>query len=195
MKSKSSGGSESHKALLYQLTGIKAKKPHTILPVNVWRKTQRDDIETALRERIIQTSAVNASGEYKKLASIRETMVREMYGALSKENKAHWEREAKEEYTAAVAKWTRDLDAPPSTAPADRQRYVATSSYLSHSNVSASQRCIQGLVQFIQPILDLVRDSTGWTASFIAGGPEPAHEGRLNVIRWAQSSLLRQKLF
>ncbi|PPQ90579.1 hypothetical protein CVT25_015165 [Psilocybe cyanescens] len=27
----------------------------------------------------------------------------------------------------------------------------------------------------MQPILDIICDSTGWKASFIAGGPEPAH--------------------
>jgi hypothetical protein len=42
--------------------------------------------------------------------------------------------------------------------------------------------CIQGLTQFIMQILDLVCQATGWKASLIAGGPEPAHAGRLNVI-------------
>ncbi|KAJ3494286.1 hypothetical protein NLJ89_g10841 [Agrocybe chaxingu] len=53
---------------------------------------------------------------------------------------------------------------PPSTAPEDRQR------------------CIQGLIKFIEPILDIVCEATGWKASFFAGGPEPAFEGRLNMV-------------
>ena len=44
-------------------------------------------------------------------------------------------------------------------------------------------RCIQGLVQFAQPILDLICEATGWKCSLIAGGPEPAHGGWLNIIR------------
>ncbi|KAJ3483572.1 hypothetical protein NLJ89_g12050 [Agrocybe chaxingu] len=34
----------------------------------------------------------------------------------------------------------------------------------------------------MEPILDLVSEATGWKASFIAGGPEPAVGGRLNMI-------------
>ena len=45
-------------------------------------------------------------------------------------------------------------------------------------------RCIQGLVRFAQPILDLISEATSWKTTLLAGGPEPAHEGRLNVIRY-----------
>lgn len=45
-------------------------------------------------------------------------------------------------------------------------------------------RCIQGLVRFAQPILDMICDVTGWKCTLVAGGPEPAHGGRLNVIRY-----------
>jgi hypothetical protein len=47
-----------------------------------------------------------------------------------------------------------------------------------------SPRCIYGLVNFVQPILDLLCEATGWTATLMAGGPEPAHGGRLNVMRF-----------
>ncbi|KJA12734.1 hypothetical protein HYPSUDRAFT_210178 [Hypholoma sublateritium FD-334 SS-4] len=52
----------------------------------------------------------------------------------------------------------------PSTAPGDRQRVI------------------ESLGQIMQPILDLVADHTGWKVSMIAGGPEPADGGRLNVV-------------
>jgi len=48
----------------------------------------------------------------------------------------------------------------------------------------ATYRCIQGLVRFAQPILDLISEATGWKTTLLAGGPEPAHGGRLNVIRY-----------
>jgi len=35
----------------------------------------------------------------------------------------------------------------------------------------------------MQPILDKICDATGWKATFLAGGPEPAHDGRLNILR------------
>ena len=50
-------------------------------------------------------------------------------------------------------------------------------------------RCIQGLVRFAQPILELVTEATGWACSMLAGGPEPAHAGRLNMIRWGSFNL------
>lgn len=45
-------------------------------------------------------------------------------------------------------------------------------------------RCIHGLAEFIQPILDGVYDATGWEATFIAGGTDPTHDNRFEVIRW-----------
>lgn len=36
----------------------------------------------------------------------------------------------------------------------------------------------------MQPILDLVCEATGWKATFIAGGPEPADGGRMNCVRY-----------
>ena len=45
-------------------------------------------------------------------------------------------------------------------------------------------RCIQGLTKFVQPILDGICATTGWKATFIAGGPEQADNSHLNAIRW-----------
>ncbi len=33
------------------------------------------------------------------------------------------------------------------------------------------------------PILDGIAERTGWKLSLVAGGPEPANMGRLNVLR------------
>ena len=50
--------------------------------------------------------------------------------------------------------------------------------------IQSCGRCIQSLVRFMQPILDLTSQATGWPLTLITGGPEPAHGGRLNVIRY-----------
>lgn len=42
---------------------------------------------------------------------------------------------------------------------------------------------IQSLASFVEPILDLIADHTGWKVTLVAGGPEPADAGRLNMIR------------
>jgi len=57
-----------------------------------------------------------------------------------------------------------------------------------HKYLFYCARCIEGLVGFAQPILDLICQATGWKVTMIAGGPEPAHEGRLNVIRYVLNS-------
>ena len=41
---------------------------------------------------------------------------------------------------------------------------------------------INCLPKFILPLLDLIADHTGWKVSIIAGGPQPADGGRLNMI-------------
>lgn len=50
-------------------------------------------------------------------------------------------------------------------------------------------RVINCLPKFIEPLLDLIADHTGWNISVIAGGPEPADGGRLNIIRYVVCSL------
>ena len=42
----------------------------------------------------------------------------------------------------------------------------------------------------MQPVLDGICAATGWKASLIAGGPEPSHGGRLNVVRFVKFFLL-----
>lgn len=44
-------------------------------------------------------------------------------------------------------------------------------------------RIIECLPRFLQPILDMIADHSGWKVTLITGGPEPADGGRLNVIR------------
>ncbi|KAF9535907.1 hypothetical protein CPC08DRAFT_731758, partial [Agrocybe pediades] len=87
-----------------------------------------------------------------------------MFARLTAREKEAFEEEAREEYEAELAQWQKDMDGQLSESPESRQR------------------CIEGLVRFMQPVLDLVAEATGWKCTFMAGGPEPAHGGRLNVI-------------
>ena len=48
---------------------------------------------------------------------------------------------------------------------------------------TAISRCIEALVRFILPILNLICEAMGWKATLLAGGPEPAMGGRLNMAR------------
>ncbi|KAF8200837.1 hypothetical protein BJ912DRAFT_843931 [Pholiota molesta] len=105
-------------------------------------------------------------------AALRDKVAKELYAALDDEEKEEWKKQAQEEHKASVAAWKRNTDGSFSTDPADRQR------------------CVYGLVNFVQPVLDLICEATGWKATFIAGGPEPAHGGCLNVISIHSGSTL-----
>ena len=48
---------------------------------------------------------------------------------------------------------------------------------------SSSFRVISHIPSFAQPILDLIAEYSGWKVTLIAGGPEPADAGRLNMCR------------
>ncbi|KAF9471899.1 hypothetical protein BDN70DRAFT_819435 [Pholiota conissans] len=104
----------------------------------------------------------NISGRQK--AGIRTQIYKEAYDSLDKEERDEWDNKAVKQYEDALAQYERALDAPPSTTPEDRQRIIT------------------GLPKFTQPILDMIADYTGWKATLIAGGPEPADNGRLNMV-------------
>lgn len=50
------------------------------------------------------------------------------------------------------------------------------------------RRAIQRLSAFMQPVLDAVMAHTGWKCTFIAGGPQPAAGGDLNIMRYVSPS-------
>ncbi|KAF9543145.1 hypothetical protein CPC08DRAFT_649983, partial [Agrocybe pediades] len=107
-----------------------------------------------------KTGKIKPNGQ----AGIREKVVKDLYSNVPDDEKAVFETRAAAEHEKAIRKWKAEMEGPISTNPEDRQR------------------CIQGLVRFTQPILDLICEATGWKATLIAGGPEPAHNGQLNVV-------------
>ncbi|KAF9522285.1 hypothetical protein CPB83DRAFT_899762 [Crepidotus variabilis] len=100
----------------------------------------------------------------KNLAPVREKVAKEMFDALSTPEKAKWEQKAKTDHAAALKKWEDEIKAGPPIAPESRQQ------------------CIQALATFVQPILDGIATYTGWKVTILAGGPEPAHKGRLTML-------------
>ncbi|KAF9471830.1 hypothetical protein BDN70DRAFT_938645 [Pholiota conissans] len=157
---KDSGVSDPYHSLLSKLTGREVTRPRCKTGVNTWRKTHRDEIEMELRKRM----GGDLTGKRDKLAAERDKIAREMFSKLSQEEQKRWKAMALEEHEALMKEYKKDLATAPSCAPEDRQR------------------CIQGLVQFMQPILDMVTDCTGWSTTFMAGGPEPAQHGQLNIM-------------
>ena len=175
---KESGASNPYHALLFQLTGKEMGCPHCKTAVNIWCKTQHVAIETK-----VKTHAVASGATRDKLAALQDKLAREMFSALTETEQEHWKNQANIESEAALAAWKHDMESDPSVDPVDHQQYVHSSSCV--PEIVLGSRCIQGLVRVVQPFLDLICKATGWKAMLIAAGPEPAHDGRLNIIRYA----------
>ena len=180
LNSKESGASNPYHALLFQLTGKEMGRPRRKTAVNVWRKTQRAAIEAR-----VKTHAASSGATRDKLAALRDKLAREMFSSLTDTEQEHWKSQANTESETALAAWKRNMESEPSTDPVDRQQCVYSTSYIPETDLGS--RCIQALVRVAQPFLDLICKATGWKATLIAGGPEPAHEGRLNIIRYVSS--------
>lgn len=103
--------------LLLQLTGTSSKPPRFNPASNIWRKDHRDEIETELSHR-----AKTEGRSRKTLAALRERVARELFGNLSQAEKNEWAEEAKQQHEAASSEWKKEISAPPSTRPADRER-------------------------------------------------------------------------
>ncbi|PPR07728.1 hypothetical protein CVT26_003721 [Gymnopilus dilepis] len=157
--SKTSGAHNPYRALLFKLTSQQFVRPRAKTACNVWRKTKRAEIEAKVKV----TAAEGGIGR-KGLAALRDKIARQMFCELPAEERRQWMDTADKESREALEVWEQEVTSPASTAPEDRQR------------------CILGLVRFMQPVLDLVCEATGWKATFVGGGPEPAHDGRLNII-------------
>lgn len=57
--------------------------------------------------------------------------------------------------------------------------------------IDCVHRCIEAMAKFVTPFLDMLGEATGWKVSLFAGGPEPADDGRLNLIRYVSFLFLR----
>ncbi|KAF9471528.1 hypothetical protein BDN70DRAFT_776825, partial [Pholiota conissans] len=158
---KDSGAHNPYHSLMAKLTGKDVVRPRLKTGANIWRKAHRDEIESHLKNRL-----GDLKGKRDRLAAERDKIARDMFAKLDTEEQNHWKAMALSEHDEQMKQYKEDLKlaSKPSRAPADRQR------------------CIQGLVGFMQPILDMVTDCTGWSFTVIGGGPEPAQKGQLNII-------------
>ncbi|KAF8954792.1 hypothetical protein BDZ97DRAFT_1675759 [Flammula alnicola] len=134
---------------------------HALMAKLTGKEVNRPRCKTGVNNRL-----GDLKGKKDRLAAERDKIAREMFAKLDEEEQRSWKVVAMDEHSELMKEYKKDaqLANTPSTDPADRQR------------------CIQGLVRFTQPILDMICDVTGWKATLIAGGPEPAQDGQLNII-------------
>ncbi|KAJ3503663.1 hypothetical protein NLJ89_g8330 [Agrocybe chaxingu] len=119
-----SGAQNPFSILLQQLTGVSFHRPRQKTPANVWRRTNREQIEEEAKRRAVE----DTTGPKKKLAPIRESVAKEMFASLSEQEKEEWAQVAKDEHAALLAKYKSEVESPPSTEPVDRQRQFSMES-------------------------------------------------------------------
>ena len=112
-----SGAHNPYRTLLHKLTGTTIQKPRQKPPVNIWRKTQRAEIDREAKKIFAAEDTPRS-----KHAAVRDKLARDMYELLPPEEKAGWTEQAKEEYDVAMARWKQDTEGNPSTVPEDRQK-------------------------------------------------------------------------
>ena len=117
MDPRESGAHNPYRTLLHKLTGTTIVKPRQKSPVNIWRKTQRKEIDLEAKK-ITERENTPRS----KHAAIRDKLARDLFEKLPEQEKAQWVEQAKEEYDAAVSRWRDDTEGNPSTEPEDHQR-------------------------------------------------------------------------
>ena len=116
------------------------------------------------------------------LAVLWDKVACEMFEKLSQEEKTHWIEVAKEEHNEALMRWKDDCEDNCSTSSKDCQRcdWFSSSQFYWYLLM---YRCIQGLIRFVQPILELIGEAIRWNCLIITGRPELAQGEWLNMIR------------
>ncbi|KAF9472824.1 hypothetical protein BDN70DRAFT_775212, partial [Pholiota conissans] len=145
--------------LMAKLAGIPVKKPRVRPGYTVWGQNNRQFVDPIYEQRV-----KDGNIPLRQRAALRMQVYKECFSELDEDERREYENRATEEHQAAVEKIEQTLNMPPSEAPADRQQVL------------------NNLPSFVQPILDLVAAHTGWKVTLLAGGPEPADKGRLNMM-------------
>lgn len=169
--------------LMAKLTGNVLHKPHQRTAYNLWGPQNRCFVDPIFNERVREGNI-----PVKQQAALRSAVYKELFDELPEDKRRDWIKQAEEEHKIALKKAEDVWSAGPSAAPEDRQRYAPYYAHLNPFLSTVYNRVIESLPQFMQPILDLIADHTGWKILLITGGPEPADGGRLNIVRYVYSS-------
>lgn len=168
--------------LTAQLTGNTLQKPRQKTAYNIWGPENRCFIDPVFNERV-REDGVPA----RQQAALRSAIYKELFSELPDDERREWTERAEREHAEALIKFNKTLKKVPSTKPEDRQRCVTIrrpSNIFLTSSLFFLLRIIECISRFVQPIIDLLADHSGWKVSLIAGGPEPADGGRLHMLRY-----------
>ncbi|KAL0572952.1 SERTA domain-containing protein 3 [Marasmius crinis-equi] len=169
--------------LLANLAGIMLTKPGRMRTAyNVWGKENQELIGELLVERL-ETKDENGSEEEASASGMMDGRAsKKKKKGKAKKNGRKYIKNGDEGYLAVRQEITMSEFAKLSEEVQQEWKMKAEEEHKEQMEKWKACQCIDRLVKFMQPILDGVFRATGWPCSFIAGGPEPADAGRLNIL-------------
>ena len=111
--------------LVAKLTGVTVTRPRLRTAYNLWGPQNRCFVDPIFQERVR-----NGNVPARQQAALRSAIYKEMFEDLPAEEQQEWAEKAEVEHRKALKKVAGPLEADPSTAPRDRQRFVVFDSAL-----------------------------------------------------------------
>ncbi|KAK7017099.1 SERTA domain-containing protein 3 [Paramarasmius palmivorus] len=177
--------------LLGKLSGTTQPPRRKVPAFTAWAQAHPEIVEPLIQQRILELEVAkqqaegdaagngmgkkgDSDGEKKKgkfikkgkeaFVAVCQDVVHGAFEKLPPETRKEFGDKARAEATEREEAYKAALRQPPATEPAARQS------------------AIERVPAFVQPILDGMSAATGWSFTLLAGGPEPADGGRLNII-------------
>ncbi|PPQ76823.1 hypothetical protein CVT26_002422 [Gymnopilus dilepis] len=144
-----------------RILGGDIKKPRKSTAVNVWVKKHQDIVDKAYAE-----AAKGKPADTKRVnLGLRTKVAQQLFAKLPRDSRRRYAKLAEKEHRDELRAWEAQL----------KKRDLTP---------EEKQICIDGVASVLQPVFNAVLEFTGWRVTCILGGPEPADNGRLNIVRY-----------
>ncbi|KAJ7795428.1 hypothetical protein B0H14DRAFT_2620965 [Mycena olivaceomarginata] len=156
--------------LLSKLSGLSAPPKARQAYQQFMRESHAEKIAPVVAERWAAAQADNdpeTVGWKEPKAGFRVRIARKVFAALPQAEKEAIAKRAKDEAAQAKLQYEKALKAPPPNTP------------------EARQACLDGLSDFMAPILRGIYDATGCQSTLLVGSPMPKYSGDLRTLHVA----------
>ncbi|SJL08344.1 uncharacterized protein ARMOST_11707 [Armillaria ostoyae] len=168
LSAKETGKDNPYRIMLHKLAGLSVSKPCKAQAFSLWVKANLATVQKAW-DKQLKKNAVPASEQAAKLNTLKS----KLFKLESKEIQDEWSATADEEHKEAVKEYSEKIESLVSKDPAE------------------IQRCLENLLNVVQPFIEMIMEATGCLVMCIVGGPQPADRGRLHISFFHASRTLR----
>ncbi|KAF7969170.1 hypothetical protein HWV62_28178 [Athelia sp. TMB] len=155
-------------ALLAKLSGVTNPPQRARQGWQQFMHERNDDaVGPAVAALWAEKQARGLTPEDKNNMAYRAEIARDLFKKLSSSEQATYAANAKRDKEAAVKKYKKDVE-----------------EALSKTNRSPAQRqlCLQNVAAFMSPIMQGLKDMTGYNWVLLGGGPDPQHGGDISTV-------------